>query len=237
VLRLEDQAQDEAVIVVLTGRLDVTSHRRLRNHLIKVGSAGPRAVVVDLTGLVVESDASLAIFGVVQTRLEQWPGVQLLLVADSELGRTLRATNRAVRIHATVSDAVAAIGDQPPRQVARIRLPNALTSPRVARQFARLTCAAWGLGALVDDTLLLVGELVTNAVTHTASAPLLRLELRPDLFSVAVYDDLECEVSMRDPGTCDSVHGLLLVAQLATMWGCSPTLTGGKAVWATLQLP
>jgi hypothetical protein len=42
---------------------------------------------------------------------------------------------------------------------------------------------------------------------------------------------------MRDPGTCDSIHGLLLVAQIATVWGCSPTLTGGKAVWATLHLP
>lgn len=236
-LQLEDRAQDEATIVVPTGRLDVASYRQLRDHLLKVGTDGPRAVVVDLTGLAIDSDSSLAIFPAVQTRLAQWPGIQLLLVTGVALARTLLSRSRAARVHTSVSDAVAAIDDHSPRRVARIRVPNAVTSPRIARDFARSTCAGWGLGALVDDTVLLVGELVSNAVMHTASAPLLRLGLRRDLFSVAVYDDLAGEVNMRDPGSGDGIHGLLLVAQIARVWGCSPTPAGGKVVWATLRVP
>ena len=43
------------------------------------------------------------------------------------------------------------------------------------------------------------------------------------------------EVSLRDPGADDGLHGLLLVAQIATAWGCSPTSANGKVVWATLR--
>jgi anti-anti-sigma factor len=239
VLRLEDHAVDEAIVVTPTGRLDVASYGQLRDHLITVGTDVPRAIVVDLTALDIESDATLAIFPAVHTRLRQWPGVPLLLVTGSGpvrrwLGRT--GTTRVLPVHETVGGAVAAIDEPPPRVVTRARLPSSLASPRLAREFTRATCAAWGLHALIDDALLLVGELVTNAVIHTGSRPTVRLGLRRAVFSVAVYDDVPGEVNMRDPGGGrGGIHGLLLVAQIATAWGSAPTSTGGKVVWATLQ--
>lgn len=238
-LRLEDRALDEAVVVAPSGRLDVVTYRQLRDHLIKVGTDNPRAVVVDLAGLDIASDSALAIFPAVYTRLDQWPGVPLLLVTGPGQIRNRLARTRTARylpVHETVSKAVAAIDDPPPRRVAHVQLPNSLTSPRLAREFARLTCVGWNLDDLLDDALLLVGELVTNAVMHTDSAPVVRLELRRDVFSVAVRDDVPGEVNMRDPGGgVAGIHGLLLVAQIATAWGSSPTSTGGKVVWATLR--
>jgi anti-anti-sigma factor len=237
-LRLEDRAVGEAVVVTPTGRLDVVSYRQLRDHLIMLSTDIPRAIIVDLTGLDIESDATLAIFPAVHTRLEQWPGVSLLVVTGSEpvrrgLGRT--NTARFLPVHETVSDAVAAIDEPPPRRVTHAQLPSSLASPRLAREFTRLTCAEWGLHSLIDDALLLAGELVTNAVIHTGSCPVVRLELRRAVFSVAVYDDMPGEVSMRDPGGVGDVHGLLLVAQIAAAWGSAPTSSGGKVVWATLH--
>lgn len=238
-LRLNDRAQDEAVIVTPDGLLDAGTYRQLRDHLIKVGADSPRAVIVDLTDLGVESDSSLAVFLTVQTRLQQWPGVPLLLATGTGTARSTVGRNRTGRflpVHDSVGDAIAAIDEPPPRRVEHLRLPNELTSSRVAREFARTTCRQWDCTTVIDEAALLVGELVTNAVVHTLSAPDIRLELRRNLFSVAVYDDWSGEVSLLDPGSGGELHGLLLVAQIATAWGCSPTSAGGKVVWATLRV-
>jgi anti-anti-sigma factor len=239
VLRLEDRTQDDTVVVVPTGRLEVGSYRQLRDHLLKVGTNHPRAVVVDLTALDIETSSSLAVFPAVHTRLAQWPGVPLHLVTGTRHTRRLLDRSRTARylpIHESVPAAMAAVAEPPPRSVAHLQLPHTLASPRIGREFARQTCRRWDLVDLTDDTLLLVGELVTNAVVHTSSTPVLRLELRREVFSTAVYDDAPGEVSVRDPGGgVSEIHGLLLVAQIAAAWGCAPTLTGGKVVWATLR--
>ena len=222
------------MIVVPVGQLGVGTYGQLRDHLIKVGADGPRAVVVDLTELGVEAGGSLGVFVTVQTRLREWPGVPLLLVTGTAAARNMVTRNRTdhfLPVHDSVVDAIAAIDE--PRRVARLALPNELTSPRVAREFTRATCRQWHCAGLSDEAALLVGELVTNAVVHTVSPPALRLELRRELFSVAVYDDLPGEVSLREPG---GLHGLLLVTRVASAWGCTPTLAGGKVVWATLRL-
>lgn len=239
VLRLENRALDDAVVVAARGRLDAVTYRQLRDHLLKIGTDGPRAIVVDLAELVIDPDSTLAIFPAVHTRLERWPGVPLLLVTGSgrvENQLSGHSTGRYLPVHKDLTSAMAAIDEPPPRRIAHVQLPNSLTSPRLAREFTRLTCARWGLDTLLDDALLLIGELVTNAVMHTGSAPVVWLELRRNLFSVAVRDEWPGEVSMRDPGGgFAGIHGLLLVAQIASVWGCSPTLTGGKVVWATLR--
>jgi anti-anti-sigma regulatory factor len=239
VLRLEDRAQDEATIVVPVGLLCPGTYSQLRDYLIKVSADNPRAVVVDLTDLGIESDAALAIFLAVQTRLQQWPGVPLLLVTGPGATRNMVARNRTghfMPVHDSVVAAIAAIDEPPPRRVERLRLPNELASPRVAREFTRMTCRQWHCTTVIDEAALLVGELVTNTVMHTLSSPEVHLELRRDLFSIAVYDDVPGEVSLLDPGTGGGLHGLLLVAQISTAWGCSPTSSGGKVVWATLRL-
>jgi anti-anti-sigma factor len=238
-LRLDSWTRDDAVVVAPRGLLDLTTSHKLRDLLVKVATDHPRAVVVDLAALDIDSSSSIALFATVHTRLAEWPGVPLLLVAGAGRARELLSryrTGRYIPVHETIDAAVAAIDEAPPRRVTRIRLPNALTSPRIAREFARSTCADWEVEQLSDDATLLVGELMSNAVIHTSADPRVRLELRRRVFSIAVYDDEPGEVSMRDPGGMVSgIHGLLLVAQIAVAWGCAPTSDGGKVVWATLR--
>jgi anti-sigma regulatory factor (Ser/Thr protein kinase) len=94
--------------------------------------------------------------------------------------------------------------------------------------------------AVRDDVLLLVSELVSNAVLHTGMGPdqLLRVELRrsPGLVRLAVVDEgigftshPECVDGDRPGG-----WGLLLVDRIADRWGVAPTATGTR-VWFELR--
>lgn len=101
--------------------------------------------------------------------------------------------------------------------------------------------ASWRLPAEVrDDAVLLVSELVTNAVIHTPSARILcAAELVMDRnLRIEVHDQGDGRRGLPPcrPGADDeSGRGLLLVAELAESWGTGPSrLTGGSAVWATL---
>jgi anti-anti-sigma regulatory factor len=240
-LRLEQWWWDDAVVVVPGGRLDVDSCRALRDHLAKAGTDNPRAVIVDLCELDIESGAALSVFTTAHSLLARWPGVPLVLAGGNEHSRGLLAshhTGRYVPVHDNVRAAIAATAAPPPRQVEHIDLVNAPSSARVAREFVRDTCAWWDVLSVVEDAVLLANELVSNAVIHTSSASRLQIELRRGLLTVAVSDDSPQEAVVRDPGgDMSDVHGLLLVAQLATTWGCTPTWNGGKVVWATLRTP
>jgi anti-anti-sigma factor len=238
-LAFHDQSRDGATVVTPSGHLDISTCHLLRDHLLKVATDEPRAVVVNLGALTIETPAPLSVFVSVQSRLAEWPAVPLLLVpGDPDVAETMVRGHlgRFVPVRLSVREAIAAIGDPPPRRVATARLTNRPTSPRVARECTRHTCAEWGVREVSDDAVLLASELVANAVVHTSCDPRLRLELRRGVFSVAVYDDEPGEVSVRDRGPgLTAVHGLLLVAQVAAAWGCSPTPDGGKVVWATVR--
>ncbi|MCE6995456.1 hypothetical protein LZG04_11660 [Saccharothrix sp. S26] len=239
-LRLNTRDLDDVVVVTVRGLLDLAGCHRLRDHLLKIGTDAPRAVIVDLTDLRVDRPAVLAVFATTHERLSEWPGVPMLLVAGGGHVADLLARSRTGRylpVHGTLVEALAAVDEPPPRRVARILLPNSPDSPGVARRFAYRAFAEWGVDDLTPTALLIVNELVANVVAHTGSAARVRLELRRDLLSVAVHDDVPGTVSIRDPGgDPHRLHGLLLVAQAARAWGCSPAPEGGKVVWATLQV-
>jgi len=239
-LEIDDWMWDDTVVVAPSGQLITATYSQLRDHLTKIGTDQPRAIVVDLARLRIHSAATFAVFATVHTRLAQWPGVPLLLVRGIGRSRMLLDRSRIARyvpVRDSVRAAVAAIDEPPPRRVDRLHLPNELASTRVAREFVRRTCAAWDVAELADDASLLANELVSNAVVHTRSRPVVRIELRRGLLSVAVYDDEPGVVAMLDPrGAMVGVHGLLLVAQVAVAWGCSQTSAGGKVVWAVIRI-
>jgi two-component sensor histidine kinase len=96
--------------------------------------------------------------------------------------------------------------------------------------------------AVRDDVLLLVTELVTNALRHASMGPdqFLRVELRRRSGSVrvTVVDDgngftpPECGRSGSEES---GGWGLFLVDQIADHWGVVPTVTGTR-VWFEIRL-
>jgi hypothetical protein len=225
-------------VVVAEGLLDAVSYSRLRTALVKAAADEPRAVIVDVDRLRVESQASLALFPAVATELATWPGLPLLLVATGEAGRLMLNDYRMPRLVPVYDDldaAVDAIGDTPPRQVARLMLPNSRAGPRLARAFVRRNCYRWRVyDDRAIDAIWVANELVENAVKHTYSAATVRVELRRGLLTVAVYDDDPAEPWLTERTQARVVHGLTVVARLCRSWGTTPTPAGGKVVWAVL---
>ena len=114
-------------------------------------------------------------------------------------------------------------------------------SVRVARRFAA-TCVAKIDSSIRDVVVLLVSELVSNAVRHGGPhAPTAEVRLFIKVLSnrvrVEVQDDGTRFPAIGD-GALDnpSGRGLLLVESLASRWGCNPSTTTGKTVWLEVAL-
>ncbi|MCI3930633.1 SpoIIE family protein phosphatase [Streptomyces sp. AN091965] len=148
-----------------------------------------------------------------------------------------------------------------PSTVVRTSLPGNPLAPSAARRFVRAALADWVELAvpaaarisdrLVDDAVLLVSELVTNAVVHAGTSVelLCRLdEVTPgegpcdglDALVVEVSDHhparaVRSEPPSPHPGTPEYGRGLQLVATLAESWGITYR-SGTKTVWARLPV-
>jgi anti-sigma regulatory factor (Ser/Thr protein kinase) len=114
------------------------------------------------------------------------------------------------------------------------RVPEAV---RHARRFTHRTLRAWGVTRYTDTVLLVVSELVTNALVHTDGPVRLDLTLVGSRLRVAVADS-----SPRTPVRPTSIgweatggRGLLLVEAMSAAWGTVP-VSGGKQVWCEIVL-
>ncbi|ARZ66993.1 hypothetical protein SMD11_1332 [Streptomyces albireticuli] len=131
----------------------------------------------------------------------------------------------------------ARLGGIPPEHVAEWRLDPAPREVGRARRLVAERLRAWGLAEAVETATVLVSEIVTNAVRHTASR---HLGLR-----LVRTDTLLCEVTDEDhtlPALLGSDlgeefgRGLRVVGGLAREWGASHG-PRGKTVWCEQSLP
>jgi anti-sigma regulatory factor (Ser/Thr protein kinase) len=112
-------------------------------------------------------------------------------------------------------------------------LPASASSAGLARVLVRSALAGFET-QLVEVAELLVSELVTNAVAHARSAPVMRIDVTGDAVRVMVADAAPGPVEVADAAQdAPGGRGLLLVDSLAASWGWSPT-PEGKRVWFTL---
>jgi CheY-like chemotaxis protein len=120
-------------------------------------------------------------------------------------------------------------------QQATIELRRDLGSVMQARRFVRETFAAWGVSRAVDDALIVVSELVTNAITHADSPCQVRLSIDRTSVRVEVSDE---GVGTPDPqppsATSEHGRGLHLIGALTAAWGIQQIPDDGKIVWAEL---
>ena len=104
--------------------------------------------------------------------------------------------------------------------VAELRLAERDTSAALARQFTRTTLITWQRLGAHDDIVLVVSELVTNALLHGHGTPVLRLLGDADRIRIEVSDDSPLlPVSHRVTPT--SGLGLRVVEQVSAAWGAS----------------
>ncbi|HEX8496421.1 MAG TPA: response regulator [Actinomycetales bacterium] len=119
----------------------------------------------------------------------------------------------------------------------RLQLERDPRSVSSARRFVRSTVTAWQLEPLADDTVLVVSELVTNAIVHAVSAPTLSLTQAPGGLRVEVHDD---GVGTPEPqpasSTGESGRGMHLIDAMTSAWGIQLADDGSKTVWAELKL-
>jgi anti-sigma regulatory factor (Ser/Thr protein kinase) len=112
-------------------------------------------------------------------------------------------------------------------------LPHTLEAPGLARRYVAARSAAWPAD-LVDLTVLLTSELVTNAVVHGRGPIQLLLLDDGDRLRVEVGDG---EPRLPDgpgkPADLDiSGRGLMILDRLADRWGSHSRRTPpGKVVW------
>ncbi|WP_141311258.1 ATP-binding protein [Streptomyces spinoverrucosus] len=112
-----------------------------------------------------------------------------------------------------------------------------------ARRWARSRLAGCGIAAdepLAEALILLVSELVTNAVVHTGCPAVLRLSLPQPKADPATVRLEVADGSTRAPVPrwvdCEETggRGLALVDGLADRWGWSPE-GAGKHIWCELD--
>ncbi|MFJ4096110.1 ATP-binding protein [Kitasatospora sp. NPDC089913] len=123
---------------------------------------------------------------------------------------------------------------------AKCWLPRSRRSPAEARRrLERLLDGAVDGERFIDTGLLLVTELVTNAVLHATprdNRVLLELSVDPVRLRIEVHDARADGVpEVRAAGRDDeSGRGLMLVKSLSEKWGCCPRAGIGKIVWCEI---
>lgn len=113
----------------------------------------------------------------------------------------------------------------------RLRLAARPESAGEARRAVALVLGESRLEELLDTTLLLTSEVVTNAVVHARTELEMIVVVDPPRVRVEVFDDDERCPEMREATDQDaSGRGLMLVEMLAAAWGVRPRQRG-KCVW------
>ena len=169
----------------------------------------PEARIVVFTGMVTFDRA--AIIPRVDAFVHKDQGIRYLVGLISDLGR-------------------------PVRNAATIELGPELTDLAIARRFLVERCNEWGCDGAVGDGLLVMSELVTNALVHVGSQCELRASFTDGVLRLEVHDsgpgapDLQSPQRDREGG-----RGLVIVSSLCRAWGVDAE-PDGKVVWSEIPV-
>jgi PAS domain S-box-containing protein len=127
--------------------------------------------------------------------------------------------------------------DSPQMGFVTLAVPPVAESVASVRRFAHNALTSWDIPvAVIGDLILVVSELVTNAILHSRSPIELRLSRTSDRIVVAVHDG-STAVPRRLQSNLEAEHGrgLHLVSAISDQWGVRPT-EDGKSVWCEVSL-
>lgn len=112
-----------------------------------------------------------------------------------------------------------------------------LSSLSGARRFAAAKLEAWGMAEAEHVTVLLVSELVTNALLHAAGPAKLELAPAGDRVRIRVTDPVDSHgpTVRSEDLDAENGRGMMLVEGLSLAWGVVPHGLG-KTVWAEVSV-
>ncbi|WNV87511.1 ATP-binding protein [Umezawaea sp. Da 62-37] len=149
--------------------------------------------------------------------------------------------DRTPLLTGSVTDAAVTLAAEAERVLASAAVPwecglEQRIDLRAIRAGLRGHLAAVAAPWVVDDVLLVAGELVANAYLHTRSPRRIRVSRTRCLVVVEVGDgDPGCPV-LRPPSlTRTGGRGMRIVSGLSRAWGVRHDTEGGKTVWAELD--
>jgi signal transduction histidine kinase len=225
------------VVLEVTGRLsDVVQDLDVATQLAL--ALEPRGVVCDLSGVIeVNATGALRMLASAGRHPRDWPGVPVAMAGlDPQAAETLSRKPRAghLIVSASLRQALSSVLEAASPVVESLHLTTHPTAPRASRDFVSRTLLDWRLSHYIAPAVLVVSELVMNAITHAETDIDVTISAHRRTIRVAVRDrrpDLPVErLGGHKPG-----RGLTIVAGLSSAWGVLPTAEGGKVVWAVLD--
>lgn len=126
--------------------------------------------------------------------------------------------------------------------ISKLELGPLPTAVGCGRDHARLVLAEWGLTHLTDDAVLLVSELLTNALKaslalRTPTPIVLRLLANDRQLIIEAWDSWAEGFDLnRKPDNAEHGRGLTVVAALSERWGVGRISQDYKAVWCELAI-
>jgi anti-sigma regulatory factor (Ser/Thr protein kinase) len=120
---------------------------------------------------------------------------------------------------------------------AKVDLPLRPEAASSARRIVAGVLGSWRLQEAVQDTQLVVSELIGNAYQHAPGHDTVELEvlLHEGTVTIRVSDGSALRPMMRAASEDDSTgRGLMIVEALSQRWGYEDH-EGGKQVWAEIR--
>lgn len=113
-------------------------------------------------------------------------------------------------------------------------LPPLPESVSEARHALTSTCRSWSVPELTDAAVLVLSELVTNAVVHAGTPLLLLAEHNGAGLTLAVADgSVAAPAVLPEDDDREDGRGMAIIEAMAAGWGFQRTVLG-KVVWVTI---
>jgi hypothetical protein len=193
--------------------------------------------VIDVADLHTDSDLPLSVFRVIRRYAANWPAIPVVLAGPTPaMAERLRRTG--LPVCTTVVEAVAAAEGPPAVARADRTFVPGKGAPSEARALIGDVCRAWRIPEALDSALVVLSEMVTNAIVHASGLVHVTAVLRRPHLHLVVRDH-STEPPRRAPTLGPSLslsgRGLPLLDAMCTSWGYLSNDTG-KAVWARVRV-
>lgn len=226
-------------VLSLGGRLDRLTAPAVHRQILIALAEHQQALVCDVGQLQVTDPMALVLFRGIGLQARYWPGAPVVLCRpDPETRDHLHrlGVDRVIPIRPSLAAAADLARRRAPTSGDALHLPPLPAAARAARDFVRSTCRDYA-AETVETAVLLVNELVSQALRHAGSDLGVHLSLDGNTIRLGVSDD-DPRLPHRLPRTTGAggawVWELRVLNALADRWGALPTAQG-KLVWCLLR--